>query len=93
MSKNELRRRYLAEDPHCRYCGFGPLRLENSTLDHIEPKSRGGTDDPANLLLSCFRCNQRKADRELSDITVARFRSFGIMSRHYSPPEVQRHES
>jgi 5-methylcytosine-specific restriction endonuclease McrA len=29
-------------------------------LDHVLPKSLGGTDNPDNLVLSCRRCNQRK---------------------------------
>jgi hypothetical protein len=35
-------------------------RLE---LEHIIPKSKGGTDDEFNLWLSCPLCNRYKADR------------------------------
>ena len=50
----------------CRYCGATPMgtRLE---VDHIEPVSKGGTNDPSNLVTACFECNRGKSDRKLSD--------------------------
>lgn len=33
-----------------------------ATIDHVLPKARGGTDDPANLQVLCHRCNHTKAD-------------------------------
>src|ERR687884_10993 len=33
------------------------------TLDHIIPRSRGGTSDPENLCAACIACNQRKGNR------------------------------
>ena len=47
----------------CEYCGVtetdvgGPL-----TVDHFRPQAHGGSDDPANLLYCCHRCNSYKAD-------------------------------
>ncbi len=32
------------------------------TVDHFQPKTKGGTDDLENLLYCCVRCNQYKAD-------------------------------
>lgn len=29
-------------------------------VDHVIPRARGGTDDPANLQASCTSCNARK---------------------------------
>jgi 5-methylcytosine-specific restriction endonuclease McrA len=43
----------------CVYCGTG-LGLENATLDHVIPLSRGGTHAPGNLVSACQSCNQRK---------------------------------
>jgi len=41
------------------YCGTG-LGLENATLDHVIPLSRGGSHQPGNLVAACHACNQRK---------------------------------
>ncbi|MCA1813160.1 MAG: HNH endonuclease [Halobacteriales archaeon] len=43
---------------HCQLCGgpFG-LGLASLTLDHIIPRSRGGTNHPANLRLAHFLCS------------------------------------
>lgn len=53
----------------CQYCGkSAPDVVLNA--DHIQPKSKGGTNDPLNLITSCFDCNQGKKARLLSDDTV-----------------------
>ena len=44
----------------CAYCGKSGLPLE---IEHITPKSRGGTNRVANLTLSCRKCNQKKGNR------------------------------
>jgi hypothetical protein len=31
-------------------------------VEHVAPTSRGGTDEPSNLALSCRACNVRKGD-------------------------------
>jgi len=35
-------------------------------VDHVVPLSKGGTNNPGNLALSCFHCNRRKADRMMA---------------------------
>jgi len=46
----------------CQYCGARPGTPE-LTIDHILPRSRGGTSSWTNCVLSCVPCNARKADR------------------------------
>lgn len=41
---------------HCAYCGSD----ENLTLDHITPRSQGGTERITNLLCACKECNHSK---------------------------------
>jgi 5-methylcytosine-specific restriction endonuclease McrA len=79
-----IRLALLLADPHCHYCGF-ELNRFNSTLDHVVPRSKGGTDAPENLLLSCRRCNVRKADAPLSEITCHIQRGWGIIPRSRKP--------
>jgi hypothetical protein len=44
----------------CAYCGKTNVPLE---VEHIVPKSRGGTDRVSNLTLSCRKCNLKKGDQ------------------------------
>ena len=63
MKRNQrLRAKLLAEDPCCRYCGV-ELHYRRSTLDHVIPRSRGGSDSIVNLVLTCRFCNMAKAAR------------------------------
>ena len=58
------RRGVLRRDSHrCAYCG----RSAN-TIDHIQPKSRGGSDTWENLVACCLRCNNKKGDKTLAEI-------------------------
>jgi len=41
-------------------------------LDHLMPKSKGGTDKRINRVASCRPCDGRKRDRLPSDIEVAK---------------------
>lgn len=43
----------------CQYCG----RKSNLTIDHINPKSRGGQDTWENLVTACEHCNVKKGNR------------------------------
>jgi len=44
----------------CAYCGKTDVPLE---VEHIVPKSRGGTDRVSNLTLSCRTCNLKKGNQ------------------------------
>ena len=61
-----IRLRQLAEDPRCRYCKVF-LNEGTSSIDHIVPTSRGGSNDEGNLLLCCELCNSLKGDRTLPE--------------------------
>lgn len=56
----KIRLALLAKDPHCFWCGT-TLTVESSTLDHLVPKARGGSNGRQNLVLACGPCNQDKA--------------------------------
>lgn len=56
-----LRGRVIGRDGRvCQYCGqeIGPR--SKLTVDHIQPRSCGGTDELANLIVACATCNSRK---------------------------------
>jgi hypothetical protein len=44
----------------CAYCGKTDVPLE---VEHIVPKSRGGTDRVSNLTIACRACNVKKGDQ------------------------------
>lgn len=45
----------------CYLCA-DPLKPGAFEIDHIIPKSRGGSNHPLNLALACKTCNTRKRD-------------------------------
>jgi 5-methylcytosine-specific restriction endonuclease McrA len=47
----------------CAYCG-----KRADTIDHVIPRSRGGTHSWDNCVAACRGCNSRKADRLLSEL-------------------------
>ncbi len=60
---------FMRDGFSCRYCGRSPINDSSVTLhlDHIEPKSKGGTDRGDNLVTSCAECNIGKMDVVLSE--------------------------
>lgn len=73
-----IRKQVLAEEPQCRECLMArwlirqtpyadsvrePVR-PSTTVDHIIPKSLGGTNERSNLRGLCAMHQQRKASRE-----------------------------
>lgn len=52
----------MVEEP-CTYCGA----VEEITVDHVVPLSRGGKHEADNLAPACSSCNSSKSDRLLSE--------------------------
>ena len=57
------------DDNCCQYCGRKFERSE-LTLDHVVPRSRGGSSTWNNIVLACIRCNLRKGDRLLTEASM-----------------------
>ena len=61
------RRSVFARDGHrCQYCGSA---AEN--IDHVVPRSRGGTHTWENVVAACRPCNNRKQDHLLHETALA----------------------
>ncbi len=62
LLQRKLTRRELFIRDHftCQYCG---AQTRNLTIDHIQPRSRGGKHLWENLVSACVACNHRKAGR------------------------------
>ncbi len=55
------RRNLFQRDGHrCQYCGRSGIAL---SIDHVLPRSRGGTDAWENVVTACLPCNVRKGNR------------------------------
>jgi 5-methylcytosine-specific restriction endonuclease McrA len=68
VTRRISRRVLFARDGwQCGYCGTSGNRL---TLDHIVPRSRGGTSVWENVVTSCAPCNHRKGDRLLEETSM-----------------------
>lgn len=61
-SKENKTKLYGEQGGHCNGCGEH-FKTQNLTVDHIIPKSKGGTDHLNNLQLLCGYCNSVKGDR------------------------------
>lgn len=55
----------------CIYC-HRKLGRRHFTVDHIHPKSKGGSSEESNLVLSCHDCNQKKGNNRLSNREMER---------------------
>jgi len=65
LAGTELREYVLERDGRkCLYCGAKDCPLN---LDHVEPKSKGGSLRPGNLVLACVSCNLRKSNRSVKE--------------------------
>jgi len=53
----------------CQYCGAKAPEVLLQ-VDHIQPASKGGRNNPLNLVTSCKDCNAGKGARELDDNTT-----------------------
>ena len=48
----------------CAYCGAKDTKLE---IEHIQPRSKGGSNRVSNLCLACIPCNQNKGSQDIKD--------------------------
>ena len=46
----------------CQYCGK-TFKFDELTMDHVVPKSKGGTKTWENIVTSCSECNSKKRNR------------------------------
>jgi len=56
MERDEI---FARDAFRCVYCGRAYPDVELS-VDHVEPRMRGGDTSPGNLVTACVECNRRK---------------------------------
>src|SRR6056297_1813270 len=64
-------REYLLEkwQRRCAYCGTENVPLE---IEHVVPRSKGGSNRVSNLTLACHACNERKGNRPVQEFLADR---------------------
>ena len=84
------REEVFARDGHrCVYCGE-VFAADELTIDHVQPRVRGGDRSGGNLVTACGGCNVLKGHRRLADFlranpsTHANFRRYAthVWPRH-----------
>ena len=50
----------------CVYCGKS-YDINELTIDHVQPRKRGGEDLDSNCVCACSTCNQRKGSTNWQD--------------------------
>lgn len=53
---------FLRDENKCQYCGH-KLPTHQLSLDHVNPRSRGGLTNWENIVCACLKCNVRKGGR------------------------------
>ena len=69
---------YLRDNYTCQYCG-DQFTAKDLTLDHVQPKSKGGGATWTNLVTCCGTCNWLKGAKVLDPITKPREPSYWQM--------------
>jgi 5-methylcytosine-specific restriction endonuclease McrA len=80
-------RLFQRDDFRCVYCGlvFPPEAL---TVDHVQPRLRGGDRSGGNLVTACAACNALKGHQRLADFLTrnpAARLNFFRLARHVWP--------
>ena len=53
---------YMRDNFRCLWCNRSVENNGEACIDHLVPQSKGGDNDPSNLLTSCKRCNDHRGD-------------------------------
>jgi hypothetical protein len=62
VNRSEL---FARDDYRCVYCGVVQTP-DALSVDHVQPRMRGGDGSPGNVVTACRGCNTRKAGRSLA---------------------------
>ena len=76
---------YIRDSFTCAYCGsdLRDAAAESVTLDHLVPRSAGGSNDATNLITACRSCNSSRQDRPWIDYATGGARD-RIMTLRYA---------
>ena len=75
----------------CQYCGAQPPACI-LVIDHIQPVSTGGDNDPMNLITACETCNQGKSDRTLGNVSPKPDADLELLSLQQEIAELKKYQ-
>lgn len=87
---DKAQRLFHRQSGECFYCGILTVKVTTPlirppknffTVDHVNPRARGGTSRIGNLVGSCLSCNNVKADMNAVEF-LAMFSPELLLSRH-----------
>lgn len=60
---------YIRDGFTCAYCGrdLRNASPRDVTLDHLLPRSAGGTNEATNLITACLHCNSQRGNKAYAD--------------------------
>lgn len=61
---------YIRDNGKCQYCGCD-ISYNVATIDHIIPRSRKGKHEWTNVVISCYKCNQKKGDKFIERVGMS----------------------
>jgi len=78
-------REYLLEKwgRKCAYCGIKNVQLE---VEHIQARSKGGSDRVSNLTLACTSCNKNKSNKDLKEFMKRKQKRFNKIKAQAKVP-------
>ncbi|WP_323950124.1 HNH endonuclease [Aeromonas caviae] len=68
-SKTKRARVFSMYEGKCAYCGE-PIAIGTFHIEHVVPKSSGGTNEYVNLMPSCEGCNRTKRTWSIDDFRI-----------------------
>lgn len=75
--KLSLRRKiYDRDNGMCYLCGMEIKFFSQATVDHVIPKSKGGTNDKSNLKITHSSCNNFKGNKTLDEIDLEKLKKY-----------------
>lgn len=78
LSKSKRLLVYQKLEGYCAYCG-SPISLSDMTVEHIQPRISGGTNELSNLLPVCKPCNSSKGKKTIDEYRFfMRYRSLWL---------------